>query len=416
MLLWFSVLGILLLLTATAIFLTSESALDCSDLVQHPRGFTQWADVKVFLLLNCRAGEFKATMGIIDLLFVLLLIVWKVPQIQTRNILDAGKKFAAENEARKTIVQVLGGLAVLGTIYSIVVTARNASKTLELTRDAQLAERFGKATEQLGAYLPAGKKNIDERVGAIYALEAIANRSPDYHHSEIMEILTGYLRNNSRWNSPCSPQPTSCSARRALGDRRSEPYRITADGDIQTALVVLARRNPEYDADPTKYISAVRELDLRGTDLRGTFLSRGDRNLEGADISNSNLEGVNWTGVSMHEADFEGSCMAGAQLWASDMQEANFDKADLSGAYLTDADNTILRKASFRGSSLRCADIAVDLSDADLTGAHLEGARLKFPSEQATVSLEQIKTACIDEQTILPENAKRLPRSTGSCR
>jgi uncharacterized protein YjbI with pentapeptide repeats len=415
MLVWFSALGILLLLTAVAMFLTSESSLDCSDLVRHPRGFTQWADVKIFLLLNCRAGEFKATMGIIDLCFILLLIVWKVPQIQSRNILDVGKRFPAENEARKTIVQVVGGLAVLGTIYSIVITGRNATKTLELTREAQLAERFGRATEQLGAFLPAGKKNIDVRVGAIYALEAIANRSPDYH-SEIMEILTGYLRNNSRWNSHCSPQPISCSARRALIDRRSEPYRITADGDIQTALVVLGRRNPEYDADPRKWISAVRELDLSSTDLRGTLLSRDNRNLEGADISNSNLEGINWTGVSMHEAVFKGSCMAGAQLWASDMQEANFDDADLSGAYLTDADNTLLRDATFRGTSLRCADIAADLSGADLTGAHLEGARLKFPDEQATLTKEQIEKACIDEHTILPENAKRPLRPLGSCR
>jgi uncharacterized protein YjbI with pentapeptide repeats len=417
-LLWVLALSILTVLSVVAMFFTSEPEMLCGDLVHliHPVGIRAWVTFKINVLLHCRPDEFKTAIAILDLGFVLLLIVWKVPQIQTRRILDIGKRFPAENEARKTMVQIVGGLAVLATIYSIVITAQNSSATLQLAREAQLADRFSKATEQLGATLPGGKKNVDVRIGAIYALEAIAGQSPDYH-AEMMEILTAYVRNNSRWNSPCSPQPSSCSARHTQSDVSLEHYRITADSDIQAAIVVLGRRKTEFDSDPRKVVSMVRQLDLSSTDLRGTLLSRGERNLEAADISHSNLEGVNWTGVSMRRADFTGSCMAGARLWASEMEDAQFDDADLTGAYLSDAENTLLHGASFRRASLRCADISADLSGADLTGAHLEGARLKFPNEQAVVSKEQIESACIDEQTNLPDNAVRPPRPPGtSCR
>ena len=349
-----------------------------------------------------------------DLAFVLFVVIWKVPKIQTRRVLDVRKRFAAESEARKTVLQIVSGLAVLATIYSVVVTARNSAEAIELARSAQLSERFSKATEQLSATLPNGQKNIDARVGAIYALEAIARQSPDYH-PQIMEILTAYLRNNFRWQSMCSPHPSSCSGLASVQRDPTGPFQMTAPNDVQTIILVLARRDTKFDSDPRKLVSMLKEIDMSNTDFRGTMLSRGERSLEDAIIEHSNLEGVNWTGVSMDRARFTGSCMARAQLWADELDGAEFDDTDLTGAYLNP--DVVLRGATLRGASLRCARIGADLTDADLTGAHLEGANLKPDGDdESKVSLKQIEAACIDEHTVLPDNARRQPRASGSCR
>lgn len=405
----------LILLSVTALSLPRELAQICEDVVEnsHPQGLTEWIRFITYVWLRCKADELKTIVGFLDLGFVLVLIVWKIPQLQTRTIWDRQKRFSEENEARKTLLQLIGGLAVVLTLYSVIETATNAERTIQLAREAQLAERFSKATEQLGATLSGGQKNVDVRIGAIYALESIAKQSPDYH-AEVMEILTAYLRNNYPWTSRCSPQPVSCSALQTQNRDDLGSYRITASADAQAIVVVLGRRETRYDSDPRKMISMVRSLDLSGTDLRGTLLARGRRNLDEADIALSNLEGVDWTGVEINGANFTGSCLAKARLWEDELEDARFDHADLTGAHLTG--DISLRGAGFRETSLRCAEITGDLTGADLTGAHLEGARFKFKDQQATVSAEQIKVACIDEATVLPDNAIRKPRMTGSCR
>src|SRR5437016_5215049 len=120
-----------------------------------------------------------------------LVIVWKVPQWQVRKlgIPEPTARFTSENEARKTIAQIIAGIAILGGFYS-------AQRQLAVTQEGQITERYTKAIEELGATDALGQKRLELRLGGIYALERIA-RDSEKDHWPIMEILTAYIRQNS---------------------------------------------------------------------------------------------------------------------------------------------------------------------------------------------------------------------------
>ena len=90
-------------------------------------------------------------------------------------------------------------------------SVRNTSKTIELTRttvdltrrtvdlteQGQVTDRYSKAIEQLGS------KEIDVRIGGIYALERIA-RDSERDHPVVMEVLAAFVRDHSpeQWPPP----------------------------------------------------------------------------------------------------------------------------------------------------------------------------------------------------------------------
>ena len=85
---------------------------------------------------------------------VALLAVWLLPRAQARSwVTDRGwSEF--ENSVRGTVVQVVGGLAVVLTFaatWSQLLETRDVSeRTLQLTAEQQMGERFSRAIEQLG--------------------------------------------------------------------------------------------------------------------------------------------------------------------------------------------------------------------------------------------------------------------------
>jgi hypothetical protein len=97
-------------------------------------------------------------------------------------------------------------VGVGGTVIMAVTSAQNARRTnqatidaaynnaqlaLEVTREAQFADRYSRALEQIGS------DNIDVRIGGIHALESTAITSPR-HHPTVMEVLTAFVREHSR--------------------------------------------------------------------------------------------------------------------------------------------------------------------------------------------------------------------------
>jgi len=143
----------------------------------------------------------KIVLPILISMVVLLLVggVWKIPQwqraVHERESYPAGyghftpEKYAAvkdrmghyENEARKTLAQILGGILVLVGLYF-------AWKRIEVSREDQITERFTRAIEQLG-----NEESMAVRLGGIYALERIAKDS-EKDHWIAMEVLTAYVR------------------------------------------------------------------------------------------------------------------------------------------------------------------------------------------------------------------------------
>jgi hypothetical protein len=202
------------------------------------------------------------------------------------------------------IVQAVGGAAlILGLVY----TARNLRATmekLEIDRQGQLTNRFIQATGQLGAELKAGERNIEVRLGGIYALNRIAKDWPrDYW--PIAQILTAYVRHNAKWE--VSP---------AQGKQNRT--------DIQAILTVLG-----HDAPPGGF-SAQNKLDLRFADLRAMEFY--DARLEWTDFYGAHLEGATMWGAVLHDAKFDHAHLAGTNLRGAQLQNASLNGADLTGA------------------------------------------------------------------------------------
>jgi hypothetical protein len=203
---------------------------------------------------------------------------------------------------------------------------RSAEKNFELAREQQITNRLMQAFGQLGAELHDGSPNLEVRLGGIYALERIARDSPRNHWT-IMEVLTAYVRRNASWSPSLSSE-----------------LRI----DVQTILVVLARRIPPSGYDwlqPGAYFywSEPTGLDLHGTDLRGVELTGqrlGTHLEEGAPISfiGAQLQMANFAGAHLENAQLAGAMLTGANLTHAHFKSANLRGADLTNAILKGAD------------------------------------------------------------------------------
>jgi uncharacterized protein YjbI with pentapeptide repeats len=246
-------------------------------------------------------------------------------------------------------------IGVGGTVIVAVTAAQNTRRTnqntidaaradaqlaLDATREAQFADRYSRALEQLGS------GNLDIRIGGIYALEGIALDSPR-HHPTVVEVLAAFIREHSR--TPDAARP----------ERWPLP-------DVQTALTVLGRRNKDHDRPD-------RRVHLDGADLTGANLRRA--NLGNAALSRAQLSGADLHHADLKHADLNHADLTDADLAVADMTGANLDGAHLGGANLRDAD---LASAQLRAADLSKARLTrAQLSGADLTGACLTDAILR---------------------------------------
>jgi hypothetical protein len=233
-----------------------------------------------------------------------------------------------------------------------------AQRTVELTEQGQVTDRYAKAIEQLGS------GQLEVRIGGIYALERIARDSPR-DHPTIMEVLAAFIREHSREQWP----PAEPGA---------EPAARTTRPDVQAAATVIGRRSVGYDSQPIDLRAAslaradLTGADLTGADLNGVDLTRAnlaDVNLAGANLFVADLTRANLLGVDLTRANLLGAYLHSANLTGADLTGASLFGASLVGANLTGADLT--------GVNLTRADLTrADLTETDLTGANLNEAHL----------------------------------------
>jgi uncharacterized protein YjbI with pentapeptide repeats len=221
-------------------------------------------------------------------------------------------------------------------------------RTHELTEQGQVTDRYTKAIEQLGS------KELDVRIGGIYALERVA-RDSARDHPVAIEVLTAFIREHSR-----EPWPPA----EADG---AEPERSTWP-DVQAALTVVGRR----DADRT-----IRSINLARAALPGAILTRAElagANLDRADLSGAMLAEAHLGGAYLSEAHLGGAYLSEADLTGATLPSRDLTAAYLRGAFLAMAN---LRNACLSGATLIDVQLAdADLAGADLTRAHLAGADL----------------------------------------
>lgn len=234
------------------------------------------------------------------------------------------------------------GLAVSTGVVALVAvfyTARNADtarrtyevgqRTLALSEQGLVTDRYTKAIEQLGSAEPA------VRLGGIYALERIA-RDSARDHPAVMEVLTAFVREPSRLAHAGTPdREVHGQDQKATASLQGRP-RLRAD--VQAAVAVIGRRNVSHD-DPGRGRVDLAEANLAGADLAGARLGGvdlaqadlTDADLAGADLSHANLWRADLTRASLTTADLTGAILDGARLTDALTTGANFDGAKLDG-------------------------------------------------------------------------------------
>lgn len=245
-----------------------------------------------------------------------------------------------------------GQLLTLGAVLFASAALLFAARAVVLLRRGQVTDRYTKAIEQLSS------REIDVRIGGIYALEGVA-RDSARDHPTVMEVLTTFVREHSReqWPPPDSPRTTwiTWRGRFRTGGRQQE--RLTRP-DVQAAVTVLGRRDARRDIQP---------IHLNGADLTG------------ADLTGARLSGANFTEATLRDADLARADLTGATLRDADFTRADFTdatlrSADLGGADLTD---TTLRSTDLRNTDLQATTLTrATLTRANLTSAFLGGADL----------------------------------------
>ena len=289
--------------------------------------------------------------------------------------------------------------------------------------------------------------NLEVRIGAIYALERIAQDS-DRDHVQIMEILCAYIRQNAPapqsddWPQLEMKKSEEDGPLEADWEERREAFRevqnkakagLKLREDIQVALTVLGRRRPEqrllearageakedatfvfdlpcpeYDGPEDSHDPAALSvyhqnledwkqtirgyegyrLDLRNADLRGADLS--GLNFKGADLRDARLQGA-----GLWQARLQGAVLAAAQLQGARLTEAQMQGAVLWGAQLQEAD---LEEAQMQGAGLWLAR---------LHGAVLAGARFNEQTDFTAATLRGAAVRSVDCSDV-PQIAEHL--------
>jgi hypothetical protein len=204
-------------------------------------------------------------------------------------------------------------VAMIGAPF-VVWRAVVAQKQVNVAEQGQITDRISKAVEGLGtektvknAGEETTKPNLEVRIGAIYALERIAQDSLR-DHIQVMEILCAYIRENA----PCDE----------IAPKVIPEMRAITRSDIQTAITVLGRRT-----SAGKGIEAQRRfrLNLRNVDLSGASFENGD--FTATDFRASKLEG----------SIFNFSTIKGCKMQSANLRYASFQDADLTGSRLDHA-------------------------------------------------------------------------------
>ena len=258
--------------------------------------------------------------------------------------------------------------------------------------------------------------NLEVRIGAIYALERIAQDS-DRDHVQIMEILCAYIRQNAP--SDVEPWPeleldfdehpgTPEDLEQHISHLHKAHEHLVAQSffreDLQTALDVIGRRTetqrrlenpnepekrlPEFTAtfphpkdflDEKKFRAPAYRLAVKSwkdalLSQRGYLL-----NLRGSNLNLAHLSERNFDCARMYRARFNGASLINTRLIGADIGATEFSHARLHHAKLLGAD---MQNANLQGATLLSTWLCGSLlwrskmDAADMPASHLQGATL----------------------------------------
>ena len=301
---------------------------------------------------------------------IFTIILWLFPILQLRNQkLKKIEYLTLENEFRKTIAQIIGGILVL---IGLVFTWEQLSDTkniIEISEERLITDRYSKAIDQLGS----NKTQI--RLGGIYSLGQIANSAKEYI-PVVNKVLATYIRQN--YNYP----------------------NVNIHEELQASIDIITYRDSNYQTSITTSQGAnLSNVILESYAFDGAILINAI--LNSSNVSQSSFVKSNLSGMSAYEADFKRANFKESTLSKSTLYGACFEQAILTGSIVKNAD---LRLANLKEANLSYCDLTgCNLTDANLNGAFLYNANL---TNVKGLTKAQIQSAKTNYQTKLPSYLK----------
>ena len=117
--------------------------------------------------------------------------------VQSRGIELAGdgaERVKLINEYRKTIIQLIGGIVIAVGLYLTWRRIQAIERTVFVSEEGQITDRFSKAIEQLG-----NRESLAVRLGGIYALERIAKDFKADHWTVMEESCSSELKPSKKY-------------------------------------------------------------------------------------------------------------------------------------------------------------------------------------------------------------------------
>lgn len=235
---------------------------------------------------------------ILSFLSIVVIVFLPKYQVSLLTLSDPLEVKNLENELRRTIIQLIGGIfLVLGAYLSW--------NTYAQTKERDFAQQLNKIISLMG-------NNKDYvKIGAIYSLKQITENHED-NYDIVLNILTSYLRDYGKW------QDTEYSS----------------NVELRQSLLSVINSIRVYNTQ--------RQIDLSHLDLKDLSLqSMNLKNIKfiesyfnSSDLKNSNFDNSILSGSSFNNANLESTSFKNCDLRYTTFKRANIRNANFSGADL----------------------------------------------------------------------------------
>lgn len=284
---------------------------------------------------------------LVAVIIVIILAIWKLPiyQIKDFKSIKESDKFNLENEARKTLVQIFGGIFFLGTLFF-------SWNSYKLSINDQLSKRF---SETISLFT---NEKVNARVAAIYSLENLAHEYIKERET-IYQLLVSYVKEktvqeritkDTNWLS--DKYYSSCS--NYIYIDRFSIKRDSANlisSDIQAAINSLLRMKKLYN--------------------RKEYLDLSNLNLEGLRIKDLDISGVDFRYSNLKYSKFENVKCETESLFA----EATMNFLEIDGIFIdVNFYRANIENGLFRGSFYDC-----QFGESNLYNSQFEGGEFYNP-------------------------------------
>lgn len=310
-------------------------------------------------------------------------VLWYVPRLQVATLgLTGSERFDKENEARRTLAQVLAGLFFLFTVFF-------TWRSNDAAQDKSFTERYASAAAQLST------NAMSSRLAGVYALQSLSQDSPKFRWP-IAQLLAAFVNDRAAVGArfpfaitqrcgqgPAGPDYEYATIRCICSTMRewnASNAPIPLAGDVQAALQVLTTR--DRTDEPHASVLHFSNVNLAFANLRGGNLS--NFAFENADLRSSDFQHAAGDSVAFHNALLEGSSLAttrltnvtfsNASLADVTFYQSNLTKASFTGSCMSHVlfSESRIPRATFGSSEL----VGALFDQADLSGAFFEFAQL----------------------------------------